>query len=165
MMRKAALARLRRNLEQLCSRPPPGLGPPDDEILRLQRELLAVEAMARAAIYHATDGLRSEGTHALDSARCVKGGEAEQQAHDEYLQWCQNGEQETGFDMETATKEKEMEGILAQLPADMDAGSEDMAANSTGSGWAKCDPPGALHFKRQRGSERTTWATSKEWWR
>jgi len=66
------------------------------------------------------------------SAKIVKEGEVEQKAYEEYLQWCQNAVQETGFAIETATKEKgELEAKLVQLSADIDASSskiEDLAA-------------------------------------
>jgi len=66
------------------------------------------------------------------SAKIVKEGEVEQKAYDEYLQWCQNAVQETGFAIETATKEKgELEAKLVQLSADIDASSskiQDLAA-------------------------------------
>jgi len=66
------------------------------------------------------------------SAKIVKEGEAEQKAYDEYLQWCQNAVQETGFAIETATKEKgELEAKLVELAAEIEASSskiEDLAA-------------------------------------
>jgi len=66
------------------------------------------------------------------SAKIVKEGEAEQKAYDEYLQWCQNAVQETGFAIETATKEKgELEAKLVEVAAEIEASSskiEDLAA-------------------------------------
>merc|ERR1712060_912380 len=66
------------------------------------------------------------------SAKIVKEGEVEQKAYDEYLQWCQNAVQETGFAIETAAKEKgELEAKLVELAAEIEAGSskiEDLAA-------------------------------------
>jgi len=66
------------------------------------------------------------------SAKIVKEGEAEQKAYDEYLQWCQNAVQETGFAIETATKEKgELEAKLVELASEIEASSskiEDLAA-------------------------------------
>merc|ERR1719215_2608002 len=49
------------------------------------------------------------------AAKIVKEGEVEQKAYDEYLQWCQSAVQETGFAIETATKEKELMEVLSAL--------------------------------------------------
>jgi len=66
------------------------------------------------------------------SAKIVKEGEAEQKAYDEYLQWCQNAVQETGFAIQTATKEKgELEAKLVEVAAEIEVSSskiEDLAA-------------------------------------
>jgi len=66
------------------------------------------------------------------SAKIVKEGEVEQKAYDEYLQWCQNAVQETGFAIETATKEKgELEAKLVEFGSEIEASSskiEDLAA-------------------------------------
>jgi len=66
------------------------------------------------------------------SAKIVKEGEVEQKAYDEYLQWCQNAVQETGFAIESATKEKgELEAKLVELGAEIESSSskiEDLAA-------------------------------------
>jgi len=66
------------------------------------------------------------------SAKIVKEGEAEQKAYEEYLQWCQNAVQETGFAMQTATKEKgELEAKLVAVGAEIEASGskiEDLAA-------------------------------------
>jgi len=66
------------------------------------------------------------------SAKIVKEGEAEQKAYEEYLQWCQNAVQETGFAMQKATKEKgELEAKLVAVGAEIEASGskiEDLAA-------------------------------------
>jgi len=65
-------------------------------------------------------------------AKIIKEGEVEAKAYDEYLQWCQNAVQDTGFAIETATKEKaELEAKITQLSAAInEAGSktEDLAS-------------------------------------
>jgi len=65
-------------------------------------------------------------------AKIVKEGEVEAKAYDEYLQWCQSAVQDTGFAIETATKEKgELEAKITELSAEIsEAGSktEDLAA-------------------------------------
>mmetsp|Transcript_91035 Transcript_91035/g.181000 ORF Transcript_91035/g.181000 Transcript_91035/m.181000 type:complete len:567 (+) Transcript_91035:52-1752(+) len=51
-------------------------------------------------------------------AKIIKEGEAEAKAYDEYLQWCQSAVQDTGFAIETATKEKgELEAKITELTA------------------------------------------------
>jgi hypothetical protein len=66
------------------------------------------------------------------SAKIVKEGEVEQKAYDEYLQWCQNAVQETGFAIETATKEKgELEAKLVEVAAEIETSTskiEELAA-------------------------------------
>jgi len=65
-------------------------------------------------------------------AKIIKEGEVEAKAYDEYLQWCQSAVQDTGFAIETATKEKgELEAKITELTAEIsEAGSktEDLAA-------------------------------------
>merc|ERR1719285_587064 len=65
-------------------------------------------------------------------AKILKEGEVEAKAYDEYLQWCQSAVQDTGFAIETATKERgELEAKIVELSAEIDAGSskiEDLAA-------------------------------------
>jgi len=65
-------------------------------------------------------------------AKIIKEGEVEAKAYDEYLQWCQNAVQDTGFAIETATKEKaELEAKITELSAAInEAGSktEDLAS-------------------------------------
>jgi len=65
-------------------------------------------------------------------AKIVKEGEVEAKAYEEYLQWCQSAVQDTGFAIETATKEKgELEAKITELSAQInEAGSktEDLAA-------------------------------------
>jgi len=65
-------------------------------------------------------------------AKIIKEGEVEAKAYDEYLQWCQSAVQDTGFAIETATKEKgELEAKIAELSAEIsEAGSktEDLAS-------------------------------------
>jgi len=65
-------------------------------------------------------------------AKIVKEGEVEAKAYDEYLQWCQSAVQDTGFAIETATKEKgELEAKITELSAEIgEAGSktEDLAS-------------------------------------
>merc|ERR1719145_371204 len=62
----------------------------------------------------------------------IKEGEVEAKAYEEYLQWCQSAVQDTGFAIETATKEKgELEAKITELSAQInEAGSktEDLAA-------------------------------------
>jgi len=66
------------------------------------------------------------------SAKIVKEGEVEQKAYDEYLQWCQSAVQETGFAIETATKEKgELEAKLVEVAAEIETSTakiEELAA-------------------------------------
>jgi chromosome segregation ATPase len=51
-------------------------------------------------------------------AKIIKEGEVEAKAYDEYLQWCQSAVQDTGFAIETATKEKgELEAKITELTA------------------------------------------------
>merc|ERR1712129_432025 len=51
----------------------------------------------------------------------VAEGEAEPKAYGEYLQWCQNSVQDSGFAIETATKEKgELEAKITELTAEID---------------------------------------------
>jgi hypothetical protein len=65
-------------------------------------------------------------------AKIIKEGEVEAKAYDEYLQWCQSAVQDTGFAIETATKEKaELEAKITELSAAInEAGSktEDLAS-------------------------------------
>jgi len=65
-------------------------------------------------------------------AKIIKEGEVEAKAYEEYLQWCQSAVQDTGFAIETATKEKgELEAKITELTAEIsEAGSktEDLAA-------------------------------------
>jgi len=65
-------------------------------------------------------------------ATIIAEGEAEANAYDEYLQWCQNSVQESGFAIETATKEKgELEAKITELTAEIEeAGTktEDLAS-------------------------------------
>merc|ERR1712079_516972 len=66
------------------------------------------------------------------ASKIVAEGEAEAKAYEEYLQWCQSAVQDTGFAIETATKEKgELEAKITELSAEIDeAGTktEDLAA-------------------------------------
>merc|ERR1712079_230493 len=66
------------------------------------------------------------------ASKIVAEGEAEAKAYEEYLQWCQSAVQDTGFAIETATKEKgELEAKITELTAEIDeAGTktEDLAA-------------------------------------
>jgi len=65
-------------------------------------------------------------------AKIIKEGEAEAKAYDEYLQWCQSAVQDTGFAIETATKEKgELEAKIMELSAAISAAgskTEDLAS-------------------------------------
>jgi len=62
------------------------------------------------------------------SAKIVKEGEVEQKAYDEYVQWCQNAVQETGFAIETATKEKgELEAKIVEVSAEIDGSGSKIA--------------------------------------
>jgi GTPase involved in cell partitioning and DNA repair len=65
-------------------------------------------------------------------AKIVAEGEAEAKAYEEYLQWCQNSVQDSGFAIETATKEKgELEAKITELTAEIDESGtkiEDLAA-------------------------------------
>merc|ERR1712129_607300 len=65
-------------------------------------------------------------------AKIVAEGEAEAKAYEEYLQWCQNSVQDSGFAIETATKEKgELEAKITELTAEIDESGtkiEDFAA-------------------------------------
>merc|ERR1712008_670692 len=62
------------------------------------------------------------------SAKIVKEGEVEQKAYDEYVQWCQSAVQETGFAIETATKEKgELEAKLFEVGAEIDESGSKIA--------------------------------------
>jgi len=65
--------------------------------------------------------------------KIIAEGEAEQKAYDEYLQWCQSAVQDSGFAIETATKEKgELEAKIIELKAEIEeAGTktEDLAAS------------------------------------
>jgi len=65
-------------------------------------------------------------------AKIIAEGEAEAKAYDEYLQWCQNSVQESGFAIETATKEKgELEAKITELTAEIEesgAKTEDLAS-------------------------------------
>merc|ERR1712129_559132 len=65
-------------------------------------------------------------------AKIIKEGEVEAKAYEEYLQWCQSAVQDTGFAIETATKEKgELDAKITELTAEIsEAGSktEDLAA-------------------------------------
>jgi len=65
-------------------------------------------------------------------AKIVEEGEAEAKAYDEYVQWCQSAVQDTGFAIETASKEKtELEAKIAEFSSEIDGcGSkvEDLAA-------------------------------------
>merc|ERR1719277_378648 len=66
-------------------------------------------------IYNPSDGSDTEFRHG-DGA--LMSGEAEAKAYDEYLQWCQSAVQDTGFAIETATKEKgELEAKITELTA------------------------------------------------
>jgi len=58
--------------------------------------------------------------------KIIKEGEVEAKAYDEYLHWCKNAVQDTGFVIETATKEKgELEAKIAELTAETsEAGSK-----------------------------------------
>merc|ERR1712079_146372 len=66
------------------------------------------------------------------ASKIVAEGEAEAKAYEEYLQWCQSAVQDTGFAIETATKEKgELEAKITELTAEInEAGSKtkDLAA-------------------------------------
>jgi len=65
-------------------------------------------------------------------AKIIAEGEAEAKAYDEYLQWCQNSVQESGFAIETATKEKgELEAKITELTAEIEESgtkTEDLAS-------------------------------------
>jgi len=65
-------------------------------------------------------------------AKIIAEGEAEAKSYDEYLQWCQNSVQESGFAKETATKEKgELEAKITELTAEIEesgAKTEDLAS-------------------------------------
>jgi len=65
-------------------------------------------------------------------AKIIAEGEAEAKSYDEYLNWCKNAVQDSGFAIETATKEKgELEAKITELTAEIDeAGTktEDLAA-------------------------------------
>merc|ERR1712129_678074 len=65
-------------------------------------------------------------------AKIMAEGEAEAKAYEEYLQWCQNSVQDSGFAIETATKEKgELEAKITELTAEIDESGtkiEDLAA-------------------------------------
>jgi len=65
-------------------------------------------------------------------AKIVEEGEAEAKAYDEYVQWCQSAVQDTGFAIETASKEKtELEAKIAELTSEIDgcgSKTEDLAA-------------------------------------
>jgi len=64
--------------------------------------------------------------------KIVAEGEAEAKSFDEYLNWCKNSVQDSGFAIETATKEKgELKAKITELTAEIDeAGTktEDLAA-------------------------------------
>merc|ERR1712008_427535 len=68
----------------------------------------------------------------MGKAKIMAEGEAEAKAYEEYLQWCQNSVQDSGFAIETATKEKgELDGKITELTAEIDEGGtkiEDLAA-------------------------------------
>jgi len=56
------------------------------------------------------------------SAKIVKEGEDEAKAYEEYVQWCQSAVQETGFAIQSATKEKgELEAKITELSSEIDA--------------------------------------------
>merc|ERR1712156_935209 len=65
-------------------------------------------------------------------AKIISEGEAEAKSYDEYLNWCKNSVQDSGFAIETATKEKgELEAKITELTAEIEeAGTktEDLAA-------------------------------------
>jgi hypothetical protein len=72
-------------------------------------------------------------------AKIIKEGEVEAKAYEEYLQWCQSAVQDTGFAIETATKEKgELEAKITQMTAEISedgSNTEDLAAaNATNEG-------------------------------
>ena len=60
------------------------------------------------------------------SAKIQKEGEDEAKAYDEYVQWCQNAVQDTGFTIKSATKEKgELKAKITELSSEIDgAGSK-----------------------------------------
>jgi peptidoglycan hydrolase CwlO-like protein len=66
------------------------------------------------------------------AAKIVKEGEDEAKAYEEYVKWCQGAVQNTGFAIETATKEKgELEAKITELSSEIDAAGskiEDLAA-------------------------------------
>jgi len=67
------------------------------------------------------------------AAKLVKEGEVEQKAYEEYLQWCQNAVQETGFAIETATKEKvELEAKLVEVGAEIEESTSKIADLAAG---------------------------------
>merc|ERR1712129_455665 len=65
-------------------------------------------------------------------AKIIKEGEAEAKAYEEYVQWCQSAVQDTGFAIETASREKtELEAKIAELTSEIDgcgSKTEELAA-------------------------------------
>merc|ERR550539_1151740 len=54
-------------------------------------------------------------------AKIIAEGEAEAKSYDEYLNWCKNAVQDSGFAIETATKEKEdLEAKITELTAEIE---------------------------------------------
>lgn len=54
-------------------------------------------------------------------AKIVKEGELDARLYNEYLQWCRNSVQDSGFAIETSTKEKgELEAKISELTAEID---------------------------------------------
>jgi len=65
-------------------------------------------------------------------AKIIAEGEAEAKSYDEYLNWCKNAVQDSGFAIETATKEKgELEAKITELDAEIEESgtkTEDLAS-------------------------------------
>jgi chromosome segregation ATPase len=66
------------------------------------------------------------------TSKIVAEGEAEAKAYEEYVQWCQSAVQDTGFAIETASREKtELEAKIAELTSEIDgcgSKTEELAA-------------------------------------
>merc|ERR1719343_1050828 len=58
------------------------------------------------------------------TAKITKDGEVEAKAYAEYIEWCDDTSKNTGFAIETATKEKaQLEAKIQELTSEMDAAS------------------------------------------
>jgi len=94
------------------------------------------------------------------TAKITKDGEAEAKAYAEYVEWCDDTSKNTGFAIDTATKEKaQLEAKIQQLTSDMEASSTkiDGLASDVATGDAELKDATLI-----RGKEAADFATSEK---